>query len=84
MNNKLSSNLVGCGTLLIVLAIIGGIFGSGGSRRWVFFVFNVMAEELGSPLYAALALGAAGVAIILIALSIELLSEPEEPQPPAK
>lgn len=75
---SLSNNLAGCGCLLLTLAILGFFLGAAGSNRAITVLFDITADRLGSSGYAAIALGAAGIALILISFSIDLLTETDE------
>lgn len=78
---RLSTNLAGCGCLLLTLAVVGYFIGTATSQRAITILFDIANDQLGSPLYAAIALGGAGVALILIATSFELLSGEDEGRP---
>jgi hypothetical protein len=71
--NRISQNLVGCGSLLLTLAVIAFFWGTDGSQRAITRLFNIAVDIFGSPLSGALALGTIGVAVILIGLSVDLL-----------
>lgn len=67
-----SSSLTGCGCLLTLVGIFGLFLGAGESGRAIVIIFDIFADILGSRSNAATIFISIGIAMIIIALVIEI------------